>query len=92
MKPSSALDTTEGRDTILRHLDKLEKLAHENLMKFSKSKCKMLHLVWGNEYRLGELTESSVTETDLGFIMDVCSQPSQPAASWDASKSSMASR
>lgn len=93
MKPSSALDPAEGRDTVLSDLDKPEKLAHENLFKFNKSKCKMLHLIWGNprhEYRLKELTESSITETHLGFIMDVCSQSRQPPGMHE--KSSMAGR
>jgi len=65
-----AVNTVEGRDAIQRNLDRLERWAHVNLVKFTKAKCKILHLSQGSpkhKHRLGrEWIESSPEEKGLG--------------------------
>ena len=68
------METPEGCAAIQRDLDSLESWAQRNLMKFTKGKCRVLHLGRNNpmhQYRLGaDLLESSSVERVLDMLVD----------------------
>ncbi|KAK4817543.1 hypothetical protein QYF61_019500 [Mycteria americana] len=57
-KLCGAVNTLEGRDAIQGDLDRIERWACANLMKFNKAKCKVLHMAQKANYVLGCIKRS----------------------------------